>query len=236
MKKSLACTVLCLTMTLLAGAGQAQKGQKGQPKKQPAIEDNTPPAGFKLLFNGKDLDGWQGLIPLPQRMKLSPDELAAKQKTANEKMLRHWTVSGGTLIYDGKNDNLQTVKDYGNFELWVDWKIGPKGDSGIYIRGNPQVQIWDHKDGSGGLFNNKKHPKDPIVFADNPVGQWNNFIIRMVGDKVTVHLNGRLVVDNVPLENYWQKDQPLPTVGPIELQHHGDPLWFKNIYIKELPN
>jgi hypothetical protein len=235
MQKWLAFSAVCVATALVAGTGQSQD-KKGQPKKQPAIEDNTPPKDFKLLFNGKNLDGWQGLIPLPQRMKLSPDELAAKQKAANEKMLQHWTVKDGILMYDGKDDNLQTAKDYGNFELWVDWKIGPKGDSGIYLRGNPQVQIWDNKDGSGGLFNNKKNPKDPLVVADNPVGQWNNFIIRMVGDKVTVHLNGRLVVDNVPLENYWQKDQPLPKVGPIELQHHGDPLWFKNIYIKELPN
>jgi hypothetical protein len=116
----------------------------------------------------------------------------------------------------------------------VDWKIGKKGDSGIYLRGNPQVQIWDNKEGSGGLYNNQKNPSKPLKFADRPVGQWNTFHIIMRGDKVTVHLNGVLVVDNTPLENYWQRGQPLPAVGPIELQHHGDPLWFKNIYIKEL--
>jgi hypothetical protein len=247
MKKWLAFTAVCFATALLAATGQGQEKkdtekQSGDTEEKAGKGDNTPPKGFKLLFNGKDLDGWQGLITLPQRAKLKAEELQDKQNKANDKMLQHWTVKNGILHYDGKDNNLQTSKDYGNFELWVDWKIAAKGDSGIYLRGNPQVQIWDHKefndkrDGSGGLYNNKKHPKDPLVFADNPVGQWNTFHIKMVGDKVTVHLNGRLVVDNVPLENYWDKgEKPLPAVGPIELQHHGDPLWFKNIYIKELP-
>jgi hypothetical protein len=200
-------------------------------------EDNTPPEGFALLFNGKDLTGWQGLVELPERAKHSPEELAAMQKEANEKYLPHWTVRDGIVNYDGKGQSLQTAKDYGNFELYVDWKIRKKGDSGIYLRGNPQVQIWDRpRIGSGGLFNNKKHPKDPIKVADKPVGEWNRFHIVMRGDKVTVHLNGELVVDDVPLENYWEPGKPLPAKGPIELQHHGDRLWFKNIYIKELPD
>jgi hypothetical protein len=238
MKKWLVFAAFCLAINLLSLSGQGQeKKDLGDKEEKAGKGDNTAPKGFKALFNGKDLDGWQGLITLPQRAKLSPGDLAAKQKAVNEKMLMHWTVKNGILHYDGKDNNLQTTKDYGNFELWVDWKIASKGDSGIYLRGNPQVQIWDNKEGSGGLYNNKKHPSKPIVFADKPVGEWNTFHIKMVGDKVTVHLNGRLVVDDVPLENYWDKGkQPLPKVGPIELQHHNDPLWFKNIYIKELPD
>jgi 3-keto-disaccharide hydrolase len=198
--------------------------------------DNKPPEGFQLLFNGKDLDGWQGLVELPERSKLSPEQLRAKQKEANEKYLPHWTVKEGILIYDGKGQSLQTAKDYGNFELWVDWMISRKGDSGIYLRGNPQVQIWDNPIGSGGLFNNKKHAHDPLKVADKPVGQWNTFHIIMKGDVVTVYLNGELVVDQVPLENYWEPGKALSPKGPIELQHHGDRLWFKNIYIEELPD
>src|SRR5262249_21236346 len=151
------------------------------------------------------------------------------------------------IFHDGKGGgNLQTAKDYGNFELWIDWKIEEKGDSGLYLRGNPQVQIWDSdrtpgargKDkgsGSGGLWNNRTHPNRPLKKADKPVGEWNTFRIIMKGDKVTVYLNGELVVDNTVLENYWERGKPLPARGPIELQHHGDKLWFKNIYIKELP-
>src|SRR5216683_3109244 len=194
-------------------------------------DDNKPPEGFKLLFNGKDLTGWQGLVELPDRTKLSPEQLAKKQQEANEKYLPHWTVKDGVLHYDGKGQSLQTAKDYGNFELYVAWKIGKAGDSGIYLRGNPQVQIWDNPIGSGGLFNNKKNPKDPLKVVDRKPGQWNRFYILMKGDRVTVYLNEVLVVDNTPLENYWEPAQPLPAKGPIELQHHNDPLWFKNIFI-----
>jgi len=204
----------------------------------PAIgKDNKPPKGFTALFNGKDLTGWQGLIELPQRAKLSPEALAAKQREANERILPHWTVTDGILHYNGKGNSLQTAKDYGDFELWVDWKIGPKGDSGIYLRGCPQVQIWDpavSKVGSGGLYNNQKNPSKPLVLADKPVGQWNSFRIVMRGDKVSIWLNGERVVDNVTLENYWDRSQPVPAKGPIELQHHTTPLEFRNIYIKEL--
>jgi hypothetical protein len=209
---------------------QIHAGEKAGP------EDNKPPKGFKALFNGRNLDGWQGLVELPLRAKLTPEQLAKKQKEANEKYLPHWTVKDGILHYDGKGQNLQTAKDYRNFELWVDWKIAKGGDSGIYLRGNPQVQIWDNKEGSGGLYNNQKHARKPLQYADKPIGQWNTFRIIMKGDRVTVYLNGIKVVDDTPLENYWQRGKPLPEAGPIELQHHGDPLWFKNIYIRELPN
>jgi len=100
------------------------------------------------------------------------------------------------------------------------------------------VQIWDlnrRKEGSGGLFNNKKNPSKPLVCADNPIGEWNTFYIKMVGERVTVKLNGKLVVDNVVMENYWERSKPIYPTGQIELQHHGSKLWFKNIYIKELP-
>jgi len=217
--------VLCLAVV-----GQAQDGTG---------KDNTPPPGYTALFNGKDLTGWQGLVQINQRAKMSPEQLAKAIENANAKFKPHWTVKDGVIQYDGKGNNLQTIKDYGNFELYVDWKIHPKGDSGIYLRGNPQVQIWDgaiNKEGSGGLYNNAKNPRKPLTNADNPAGQWNTFHIKMVGDKVTIKLNGKLVVDDTVLENYWDKGKPLPARGPIELQHHGDELFFKNIYVKELPD
>ena len=124
--------------------------------------------------------------------------------------------------------------------MLVDWKILKDGDSGIYLRGSPQVQIWDPASkiangvGSGGLFNNQKNPSKPSKVADKPIGEWNTFRIKMVGDKVSVWLNGELVVDNVVLENYWERDKPIYPTGQIELQNHGNTLWFKNVYIKEL--
>jgi hypothetical protein len=201
---------------------------------------SDPYAGFTPLFNGKDLANWQGLIELPKRDK-DPEKYAAQVKAANEKYLPHWTVQEGVIHYDGKGQSLQTAKDYGDFEMWVDWKIKAGGDSGIYLRGQPQVQIWDfnkNKVGSGGLYNNQKHAKDPLKCADKPIGEWNTFRITMKGEIVNVWLNGEHVVDNTVLENYWERkadpDKPVPATGPIELQHHGDELWFKNIYIKEL--
>src|SRR5947209_2802559 len=228
MKTALTLPAVALCGLLLAVDIPAQNPKQGS-------KDNTPPLGFTALFNGKDLTGWQGLVALPQRKKLNAEQYKAAVEKATEKAKLAWTVQDGVIHYNGKNNNLQTAKDYGNFELYVDWKIGKKGDSGLYLRGNPQVQIWDNPEGSGGLYNNQKHPKKPLVFADRPVGEWNTFHVIMKGDKVAVYLNGKLVVDNTPLENYWERGQPLPARGPIELQHHGDPLWFKNIYIKELP-
>jgi hypothetical protein len=209
--------------------------------------DNTPPEGFVALFNGKDLTGWKGLLAGPndnpiKRAALPPEKLAEEQKKADDNMRAHWKVEDGALVFDGKGRSLCTAKDYGDFEMFVDWKILPKGDSGIYLRGTPQVQIWDtaldngaHV-GSGGLYNNQKpeNPSKPSKKADKPVGEWNTFRIKMVGEKVTVHLNGELVVDNVTLENYWDRKQPIFPTGQIELQNHGNTLWFKNIYIKEL--
>ncbi len=208
-----------------------------------AAVENTPPEGFTALFNGKDLIGWKALVENPiKRAKMSAEELAKAQAAADAKMEGHWKVEDGVITYDGKNNSLCTAKDYGDFELLVDWKIGPKGDSGIYLRGSPQVQIWETNSpgqrkppvGSGGLYNNQKHPNDPLVNADNPVGEWNHFRIIMQGDKVTVYLNDKLVVDNTLMENYWERGKPIYPTGQIELQHHNSPLYFKNIYIKEL--
>lgn len=201
--------------------------------------DNTPPEGFKALFNGKDLTGWKGLVKGPydnpsKRAQLPPEKLAELQKEADENMRAHWKVEDGALVFDGKGRSLCTAKDYGDFEMYVDWKILPKGDSGLYLRGTPQVQIWDNPIGSGGLYNNQKNPSKPSKAADRAVGQWNTFRIKMVGDKVSVWLNGELVVDNVTMENYWERDKPIYPVGQIELQNHGNTLYFKNVYLREL--
>lgn len=204
-----------------------------------AAPDNTPPEGFNALFNGHDLAGWKGLQASPndnpiKRAKLAPEKFAAAQKEADENMRAHWRVADGALVFDGKGRSLCTAKDYGDFELLVDWKILPKGDSGIYLRGTPQVQIWDDPVGSGGLYNNQKNPSKPTKAADRPVGEWNHFRILMRGEKVTVYLNDELVVDNVTMENYWDRGQPIFPTGQIELQNHGNTLWFKNIYLREL--
>lgn len=204
---------------------------------------NQPPEGFEALFNGEDLSGWQGIIddgnPVKKR-QMSHMELMKARVKADALMRQQWHVNNGVISYNGDGfHSLRTIKEYRNFEMYVDWKIEPGGDSGIYLRGSPQVQIWDVNEnpvGSGGLYNNKNHPSDPLVVADNPPGEWNTFHIKMVDNRVTVWLNGKLVVDNVVLENYWERDKPIYEKGPIWLQAHNSHLYFRNIYIKELPD
>ncbi len=194
--------------------------------------------GFVPLFNGKDLSGWKGLVKDPaSRIKMTQRKIEKEQNAADEDMLRHWRVIDGTLLFDGRGHSLCSAKDYSDFELYVDWKIEPGGDSGIYLRGSPQVQIWDPAqwpEGSGGLYNNKIGPSKPLCQADRPVGEWNTFFIRMTGERVTVHLNGHIVVDDVVMENYWERDKPIYPAGQVELQAHSTPLYFKNIFIREL--
>ncbi|MGB2806784.1 MAG: DUF1080 domain-containing protein [Sedimentisphaerales bacterium] len=228
----------CVCLLLVVAACLAQSTAHGEK----AL--NQPPEGFVALFNGKDLTGWKGLLSGPydnpiKRAKLSPDALVKEQAKADKSMREHWKVTDGVLEFDGKGFSLATLRDYEDFELLVDWKIvNPRGDSGIYLRGTPQVQIWDpgqHKVGSGGLYNNKKNPSKPAMIADNPIGQWNTFRIKMVGERVTVYLNGKLVVNQVVLENYWDSSRPIFDSEQIELQCHGNPIHFRNIYIREIP-
>jgi HEAT repeat protein len=198
--------------------------------------------GFKPMFNGKDLSEWQGLVENPvERAKMKPAELTKKQIEANKKVPGNWSVKNDCIWFNGAGDNLCSIKEYGDFEMLVDWKITKKGDSGIYLRGSPQVQIWDTSRvevgaqvGSGGLYNNQTNLSRPLKVADNPVGDWNSFRIVMVGEKVSVWLNGELVVDNVTLENYWDRKIPIFPKGPIELQAHGTDLAFRDIYVREI--
>jgi len=194
--------------------------------------------GFVPLFNGKDLTGWKGLVGNPvSRAKMTPEELREAQKEADSSMRAHWKVIDGVLVFDGNGESLCTAKDFDDFELLVDWKIEKFGDSGIYLRGSPQVQIWDPEqwpEGSGGLYNNKKGPSKPMKCVDNPIGEWNTFRIKMIDERVTVHLNDVLVVDNVVIENYWELDKPIYLSGQIELQSHNSPLYFRNIFIHEI--
>ncbi|MDU1890811.1 MAG: family 16 glycoside hydrolase [Dysgonomonas sp.] len=202
--------------------------------------------GFVCIFNGKDLTGWKGLVENPvSRSKMKSAELAKKQIAADEIAKKHWFAKDGVLFFDGTGgDNLCSDKQYGDFEMWVDWNLdpaGPEADAGIYLRGTPQVQIWDiarvnvgAQVGSGGLYNNQSNPSQPLKLADNKLGEWNTFYIKMVGDRVTVKLNDVLVVDNVILENFWDRSQPIFSKEQIELQAHGSKVYYRNIYVKEL--
>ncbi|MDR1115709.1 MAG: DUF1080 domain-containing protein [Tannerella sp.] len=209
------------------------------------LDEMPEETGFVTIFNGKDLTGWNGLVADPiQRAKMKPAALKSAQAKADEVMRSGWSAVGGELVFNGKGDNICTEKLYGDFEMYVDWKLdpaGPEADAGIYLRGTPQVQIWDTSRvsvgaqvGSGGLYNNAVNQSKPLKVVDNRLGEWNTFYIKMTGDRVTVKLNGELVVDNVIMENYWDRSQPVPSVEQIELQAHGSKVYYRNVYVKEL--
>ncbi|MDR1517701.1 MAG: DUF1080 domain-containing protein [Dysgonamonadaceae bacterium] len=205
--------------------------------------------GFVSIFNSKDLTGWKGLLFGPndnpiKRAALKPAELKKEQEKADESMRQNWVVENGALTFLGHGNSLATVKQYADFEMYVDWNLdpaGPEADAGIYLRGTPQVQIWDTSRtnvgaqvGSGGLYNNQKNPSKPLKVADNQLGEWNTLYIKMIGDRVTVRLNGELVVDNVILENYWDRSQAIFPIEQIELQAHGSKVYYRNLYIREI--
>jgi len=210
--------------------------------------DNVPPEGFTALFNGKDLSGWWGATTEDPRkyMALSAEEFKKKHETSLTDVNKHWKVESGELVNDGSGLYLTTDKYFRNYELLVDYKTYPLGDSGIYLKGVPQVQIWDSTEkakfgigadkGSGGLWNNSPGApgKDPLVLADKPFGEWNHFRIIQVGARTTVWLNDKLVVDNAILENYYNRKLPIPVQGPIQLQTHGKEIRWRNVYLREI--
>jgi hypothetical protein len=208
----------------------------------------TPPAGFTALFNGQDLSGWRGGDTFDHRkyLAMSQEDREKQDAAYAADMKSHWKAEGEELVNDGHGKYATTIKDYGDFELLVDYKTVPLADSGIYLRGVPQVQIWDYTEkakfnlgadkGSGGLWNNSAGApgKDPLELADKPFGEWNHFRILMVGARVSVWLNDKLVVDHANLENYYDRKKPIPAKGPIELQTHGGEIRWRNIFLREI--
>jgi hypothetical protein len=181
-----------------------------------AAEEKKKDEGFRPLLKGADLAGWK----------------------ADEKVRQHWKVEDGVLKYDGKDGHLWTEESFKDFILKVDWRLPEKGDSGIYLRGMAKAQcnIWVNPLGSGevwGYRTDKNQPEEvrkactPKKVADKPVGEWNTFVITMKGDRLTVVLNGEEVISQAQLPG-------VKPSGPIALQHHGNPIEFRNILIKEL--
>ncbi len=221
----------------------------------PAAQASTPPDGFMPLFNGRDLAGWRGrpgkggVFSPYVEAAFSDEERRARQTEWDADRDRRWWVDAATgdLVTDGLGVHLATARDYGDFELLVDWKLTvPNGVTGIYLRSYPQVQLWDPASetrektgafrGSGALWNNADDSpgKWPLVKADRPIGEWNHLRVRMVGARVWVWLNGQQTVDGQRLDNYFDRSQPLRPSGAIELQSHGTEVRFRNIFIREL--
>jgi hypothetical protein len=209
-----------------------------------------PPAGFVALFNGRDLAGWYGLPEIdPAKLAaMSADERTRKRAADAVEFTKHWRVENGELVNDGNGPFATTDRDYGDIDLRLEYRTVAKADSGIYLRGTPQVQIWDSTEaggkwklgadkGSGALWNNTPGApgKDPLKLADKPFGQWNTLRIVQAGERTWVWLNGTLTVDGARMENSWDKTAPLPKVGPIQLQTHGGEIRWRNVFLRELP-
>ncbi len=236
MKKFMAPLARIITVTFLISLSNSQAA------------DPQPPKGFRAIFNGKDLTGWHGMNP-----HVVAKLTGAKRKSVLEQQRadfpNHWTVENGELVNDGHGPYATTDEEFGNIELRLEYKTVPGADSGIYLRGAPQVQIWDwHQKynpkrptrrpylGSGGLFNNTPTVlgRDPASREDKPFGQWNSFRIYQIGARTWVWLNGRPVVHGAIMENYYDRDKPLPAKGPILLQTHGGEIRWRNIFVREI--
>lgn len=207
----------------------------------------TPSDGFVPLYNGQDLSGWKVTPETDGHWKAEDWRLTFDGQGTHlwtEKSYKdfvliadwRWTrkpveVEHPAILPSGdykKDDKGQEVKD----------KLMEAGDSGIYLRGNDksQVNIWCWPIGSGEVWGYRTDPKmsaevraacTPKVCADKPIGQWNRFVITMKGDRLTVVLNGKTVIEHAQLPG-------VPAEGPIALQKHGDPIEFGNLMIKEL--
>ena len=206
------------------------------------------PKGFESLFNGKDLSGWFAMKTEDPRKfaALSTEEQNAKVAMLEKETSNSWQVEDGTIINDGKGPYLTTKRNFRDFELMIDFKLEAGGDSGVYLKATPQVQVWDtthepsfkhgSEKGSGGLWNNSKGSpaKFPLVHADNPVGQWNTMRILQVGARTSIWLNEKKIVDHQIMENYWARKLPIIASGPIQLQTHGGKMFWRNVFVRDI--
>lgn len=246
---------LSLAAVLMAACGgepaptaEAPPAVETAPAAEVATGPNTLTAaqqaeGWKLLFNGTDLTGWKGY------KKDAPGEA--------------WKVENGelTLTAGGAGD-LMTAEEYGPFELSLEWKVSPNGNSGIiylikedaaaentYNTG-PEMQVLDndgHPDGKipshrAGALYDIEIPPDGAV---KPVGEWNEAVVRFTGSEIEHWLNGTLVSESSYGDDAWKvkvaaskfKQWPLFGTfasGHIALQDHGDKVWYRNIKIRPL--
>ncbi len=207
-----------------------------------------PPSGFRAIFNGSDLSGWYGLNP-HSVVKLEGEKKDANLKQQRAEFAQHWRIESGELVNVGTGPYASTSEEFGDIEFLIEYKTVAKADSGIYMRGTPQIQIWDRHQifdpkkpdrkphlGSGGLFNNTPNTpgRDPLVLADKAFGEWNRFRIRQIGARTWVWLNDKLVVDGNVMENFFDRAKPLPAKGPIMLQTHGGEIRWRNLFVHEI--
>ncbi|MDZ7346620.1 MAG: DUF1080 domain-containing protein, partial [candidate division KSB1 bacterium] len=210
--------------------------------------------GFRSLFNGVDLRGWKEVPGNLNHWRPADGILDYDGKSEAEGEEKHlWTLESFkdfVLIVDwrfsGKPKPAElpivmpdgsTLCDQNGKEVTV--PVLNAGDSGVYLRGSSksQINIWCWPVGSGEIYGYRtdssmpaavRRSVTPLLPADRPLGEWNRFEITLRGNRVGVVLNGKTVLRDAELPG-------IPEQGPIALQHHGDPIQFTNIFIKELP-
>lgn len=226
-----------------------------------ALAFSQPPPGYTSLFSGRDLSGWKvpegdnghwkvidGVIDYDARSEAKgAKHLLTEQTFRDFALLVEWRVKETPFV----NPNARIIMPDGTYKLGPDGKpirIGvPDSDSGILLRGGPQINIWCWPVGSGEIWNTRLHKAatpemraaaTPRINADRNIGEWNSYEITLMGNRVTVRLNGKLVIDNAVVLD-------LPGEGPIGLQHHGrwdgvkyvgppSLVQYRNIYVKTL--
>ena len=222
--------------------------------------EGGPPAGFVSLFNATDLAGWKipegdnghwkvvdGVIDYDARSEAPGEKDLWTQKEYGDFVLRlDWRFKAAPVYTNGRillPDGNEKLDENGE-PIKIRF---PDADSGILLRGGPQINIWCWPAGSGELWSVRRNQKLPVevraaatpkLHADKNIGEWNTFEITAQGSRVTVILNGHKVIDNALVPELRSK-------GPIGLQHHGrwqDGKWlyapsliqFRNIYIEEM--
>jgi hypothetical protein len=223
------------------------------PSTQPRPEETANLAeGYTLLYNGVDLGGWKAesghrghwqpkdwILAYDGRSEAEDKNLWTQREYENFVLICDWRwkrepVKTPHPVILPNGDEATDASGEAKLE-----DVPDAGDSGIYLRGSSkaQVNMWCWPAGSGEVYGyrtDRSLPPDvragamPRKKADKPAGQWNRFIITMRGDRLTVALNGETVIENARLPG-------VPARGPIALQHHGDPIEFANLFIRELP-
>ena len=220
--------------------------------------------GYEALFNGRDLSGWKvpvgdnghwkvidGVIDYDAQSEAKGDKNLKTQESYEDFDLHlEWRFKQTTGLY-----SMPTILPDGSYKTDANGRVinvmMPNADSGVYLRGTArgQVNLWCWPSGSGEMWSVRLDKNltpaqraggVPMVHADNPVGQWNSMDFNMIGDRVTVLLNGKTVIDNAQIPG-------IPKSGPIALQHHGGRnkgtgklspasslIQFRNVYIRRL--
>ena len=189
---------------------------------------DAPPEGFRALFNERDLSGWHGESPHPL-LPLTAENKTAELARQRADFPRHWSVKEGELVNSGKGPYATTDEAFGDFELRLEYKTIASPECGIYLRGTPQIQIYDKDQDL-----DPNHPSRRLAGLKlwtgfptlRPPGEWNSLRVVQQGDLTTVWLNGDMVFDKA--KQRW------PAKGPIMLTTQGGEIRWRNLFIKPL--